>query len=406
MSTATRDGTTHRVEPPAWSGDLYADAVLADPWDTYRTLRELGPVVWLVQHEVFALPRYAEVRDALTDPATYCSGHGVTLNPLINDTAAGSSVLMTDGAEHDELRKALANRLTPKALQSMAPGIRAAADTLVDRLVARRTFDAISDLAAALPTSIVPDLIGWPHEGRENLLPWAAATFDLMGPPNARADDALPRFAALQEFAGRTVATGDVLPGSIVADLLAAAHRGEVPVERCPVSMIDYLAPSLDTTISAIGRAVALFAEHPDQWDLVRADPKLIRSAFTEVVRLHSPVTQFSRVTTVDTDLAGVPIPAGSRVLVMFASANRDERKYPEPDEFDVRRNPADMVGFGYGTHACAGQGLARLEGYAILAALASRVARFDAGPARPALNNTIHALASLPVTVVPVERS
>ena len=280
----------------------------------------------------------------------------------------------------------------------MGPDIQAAADALV----AAGSFDAVADLAVALPTSIVPDLIGWPQEGRENLLPWAAATFDLLGPPNARAEAALPRYAAMNEFAGKTVATGNLLPGSVAAGLLDAAQRGEIPIERCPVSLIDYLAPSLDTTISAIGSAVALFARYPDQWDLVRADPTLIPSAFNETLRLEAPVTQFARFTTTDTEVAGITIPAGAQVLVMFASANRDERKYDRPDEFDVRRNPLDMLAFGYGTHACAGQGLARLEGHAILTALAARVARFDAGPAEPSLNNTIHALASLPVTVIP----
>jgi cytochrome P450 len=111
----------------------------------------------------------------------------------------------------------------------------------------------------------------------------------------------------------------------------------------------DYWAPSLDTTIMAIGSAVRLFAEHPGQWDLVRADPRLISHAINEVLRLESPIQMFSRLLTDDYQLDGVTLPAGERVVVVFASANRDERKWDDPDRFDVRRRPSDHVAFGWG---------------------------------------------------------
>ncbi len=169
------------------------------------------------------------------------------------------------------------------------------------------------------------------------------------------------------------------------------------------MAIIDYLAPSLDTTIAALGNAIWLFATHPDQWELVHRQPERVKSAFNEVLRLESPVSGFTRVTTEPTAIAGVEIPVAARVLVSFASANRDERRWDEPERFDITRNNAGHVGFGYGEHACVGMGLARLEAAAVLTALAERVERFEltAPPVRK-LNNLIRAFASVPVAVRP----
>jgi cytochrome P450 len=276
-----------------------------------------------------------------------------------------------------------------------------AADTLVATLLERRSFDAVTDLARALPLSVVPDFIGWPQEGREHLLRWAAANFDSFGPINPRVEQALPQCGEMAAFGAEIVRTGNVLPGSLGASVLEARDRGDVSTEQTMMLMLDYLAPSLDTTISAIGSAIWLFGQHPDQWDRIREDRSLIPNAVNEVVRFESPISSFGRLVAVDTEVDGVPVPAGSRVVVSYASANRDERKWGNPDEFDVTRKEAvAQLGFGYGTHGCAGQGLARMETESILAALARTVTRFELGTPVRALNNTIRALGSLPVTV------
>lgn len=164
---------------------------------------------------------------------------------------------------------------------------------------------------------------------------------------------------------------------------------------------IDYLAPSLDTTISAIGNAIWLFATHPEQWDRLRRSPDRIKSAFNEVLRLESPISCFTRVARAGTQVDGCDVPAGSRVLVSFASANRDERRWHEPDRFDILRESAGQLAFGHGEHACVGMGLARLEGAVVLAALAARVDRIalNGSPLRKR-NNLIRSFSSLPVTV------
>jgi cytochrome P450 len=386
---------------PTSDVDLFGDEALAEPYDHYRALRELGPVVWLERHEVYAVPRYADVRATLADAATFCSGQGVGLNDFINHAGRGTT-LMSDGAAHDRQREVIGRPLTPKALAALRPDVQRLADDLVDRLVERRSFDAVGDLAEVIPVTWVPDLLGWPDDGREQLLTWAAANFDALGPPNPRTEAAGPGLMEMVGYAQQVASRHDLPPGSMAAGVLAAAARGDIEPGQCPTLLIDYLAPSLDTTISAIGNAVWLFATHPDQWDRLRREPDRVKNAFNEVLRLESPISCFTRVATEPTEVGGVAVPEGARLLMMYASANRDERRWERADELDITREAAGQLGFGHGVHTCAGMGLARLEGAAVLAALATRVERFELGTPVRKLNNLIRAFGSLPVTVHP----
>lgn len=386
---------------PTFDVDLFGDEALAEPYEHYRALRDLGPVVWLERHDVYAVPRYADVRATLADADTFCSGRGVGLNDFINHAGRGTT-LMSDGAAHDRQREVIGRPLTPKALAELHPQVEALADDLVDRLVERGSFDAVGDLAEVIPVTWVPDLLGWPDDGRDRLLTWAAANFDALGPPNARAEAAGPGLMEMVGYAQQVAARHDLPPGSMAAGVLAAAARGDIDPGQCPTLLIDYLAPSLDTTISAIGNAVWLFATHPDQWERLRGEPERVKNAFNEALRLESPISCFTRIATEPTEVGGVAVPEGARLLMMYASANRDERRWERADDFDITREAAGQLGFGHGVHACAGMGLARLEGAAVLAALAARVERFELGTPVRKLNNLIRAFGSLPVTVHP----
>lgn len=379
--------------------DLFAGDVLEDPYPHLQALRDAGPLVWLEAHDMFAVARYAEVRSVLSEDTTFVSGQGVALNDVINRLGRGTT-LMSDGAEHAAQRRIIGRPLTPRALADLRPEAQAIAEGLVEELVERGRFDAVADLAKVLPTTWVPDLLGWPVEGREHLVEWAAAQFDGLGPLNDRAIAASDGILAMSAYA-QQLAAMELPPLSFGANILAAAERGEIEKDRCPMLFIDYLAPSLDTTISAIGNAVWLFATHPEQWDLLRRSPDRIKSAFNEVLRLETPISCFTRVARVGTQISGHDVPAGSRILVSFASANRDERRWRDPDRFDIVRESAGQLAFGHGEHACVGMGLARLEGAVVLAALAARVKRIELnGPPRRKRNNLIRSFSSLPVTV------
>jgi cytochrome P450 len=387
------------ADVPHYPVDLFTDDVVADPYDHYRAIRDLGPVVWLPAHDVYAVARHRDVRAVLEDAVTFRSGLGVGFNDFINEAGRGTT-LMSDGDAHRRLRGVIAPPLTPRAIGELRRDAEAIADRLVDNLVRRGTFDAIADLAHVLPSVWVPDLLGWPAENRDRLLDWAGATFDGLGPFNDRTIAAGNGIMEMSAFA-QQLAGSDLPAGSMAAGIIAASARGEIEPSQCPMAIIDYLGPSLDTTVSAIGNAVWLFATNPDQWSRLRDEPGRVRSAFNEVLRLESPISCFSRVTATPAVIDGAEIPAGARILVSYASANRDERHWDRAEQFDITRESADQLAFGHGEHACVGMGLARLEGAAILSALVARVERIELdGPPQRKLNNLIRSFGSLPVAI------
>lgn len=391
----------HPANVPVYRPDVYTRSAILDPYPHYRALRDAGPVVWLARHRLYAFPRYAECKATLRDDGGYLSGHGVAANPLTNRLSRGTT-LNSDGADHDRRRKLVAHRLMPRALRTLEDEVDARARSIADDAVRRGAVDAVADLATALPLAVVPDLVGWPRDQRAHLLDWAAATFDVLGPANRLALKAVPRTVRMLRFARRVVRDRNVLPGSLADELLTAVDEGSLTVDEVPPLLVDYIAPSLDTTISAISSALYLFATHPDQWQLLREQPRLLPNAVNEVVRFESPLRAFTRKALRDNDVSGTRIPAGARVLVLYASANRDEREWDAPHVFDIRNDAGRHVGFGNGAHACAGQGLARLETTAMLRALLDRVERIEIA-AEPtwAVNNVIHRHERLPIRLV-----
>lgn len=383
---------------PTYRPDIYGTRAIVDPYPHYARMRDLGPVVWLPRQRVYALPRFAECKSVLRDDTTFSSGSGVGLNPLVNRLSRGTT-LSSDGSEHDRRRKLVAHRMLPRALRAISDGVDEQAASVVDAALGRGEIDGVCDIAMALPMAVVPDLVGWPRDQRGNLLAWGGATFDVLGPMNRHALKAMPGAVQMLRFAREVVRKRTMIEGSLGHEVLIAADAGKLAHADCSPLMIDYIAPSLDTTISAISNALYLFATYPDQWQLIRKDPRLISNAINEVIRYESPLRAFSRKALSKAEIAGTIIPAGARVLVMYASANRDEREWDAPDTFDIRRDATRQLGFGVGTHACAGQGLARLETAAMLRALAERVDRIElTGPPTWAINNIIRRHDRLPI--------
>lgn len=387
------------AECPAYDVDLYADDVLRQPYPHYRALRDLGAAVWLPRNGLYAVGRFEDVRAALRNPGLFSSAQGVAANDHVNEMSRGTT-LASDAPLHDRLRAIIAAPLLPRALEQIGPEIRREARRLVEDLVSRGQFDAVTDLAQHLPLTIVSKLVGLEDYGRGSMLRWASATFNVLGAMNDRACAAMTDVQEMRHYLGGSAIREHLRPGSWGDRVFAAADRGEVEPERCPVLMRDYLGPSLDTTIFATANLILLFGKYPDQWDLVRQDPGLIPGAINEALRLESPIRGFTRHLTDDATIGDVTVPKSSRVLLLYASANRDERKWQDPERFDVRRRASDHLGFGNGTHMCAGLHLARLEMTALLEVLVGKVRHFDIGEPVLALNNVLRGLASLPVRV------
>jgi cytochrome P450 len=379
--------------------DLFSDEARLDLYPRYSALRQLGSVVHLPEYEVYALPRYQEVRDVLGDWELYSSAEGVTMNRELDRDLKGI-MLFSDPPEHTAMRRVFGRPLRPDRMRELEPQIEAEAERVVETLVARGEFDAVTELAQHLPMTVVSWLVGLGDLGRSHMLRWARATWEAQGWPNERVAAAGPEIGEFVGFVMDDGLPGKLAPGGWAAELFAAADRGEIPREKCPFMLIDYVTPSLDTTISAVSSAVRLFADYPAQWDLLRKNAELVPHAINEVLRLESPVQQFTRTVTFDHALAGYDLPAGSRLMMLYGSANRDERKYPDPDRFDITRMPSDHLAFGRGEHACVGMQLARLEMSALLNALIPRVERFEVMDASPLLSNVLKGWSSLRVRV------
>ncbi len=384
---------------PETDVDLFTDEALSDPYPLYQELRALGPVARLAANEMSAFPQYQEVREASVNWDVFSSAKGVMMNAEINAQLEGIT-LCSDPPAHTQMRNVLGRPLRPGRLREHTQKIEAAAESIVERLVSRGTFDAATELAEHLPMNIVSDLVGLGDAGRDRMLGWAAATFDAQSPMNQRTKDSFPKLEEMAEFAMNEAVPGELDPDGWASELYSAAEKGDLPAEKCPFMMIDYIAPSLDTTIYAISSAVYLFAQNPEQWAMLRKDPTLIPHAINEALRLESPVQRFTRLVTRDHEINGTLLPAGSRVVLLYGSANRDERKYPDPDRFDIHRKPSDHLAFGHGEHVCVGMNLARLQMRALFGALIPRVERFELLKAELALNNTLRGFGTLKVRV------
>ena len=283
-----------------------------------------------------------------------------------------SLILEADPPEHDVSRKVLTRALSPAVLKALQPVFEERANLLVDELVERKTFDAISDLARAFPLSVFPDAIGMREEGRELLLPHADALFNSFGPRNElfQASRSKANFEWIQEQGRRQ----NLRPNGIGMLIHEAADRGEVTEEAAVMLVRALLQAGLDTTVNSLAAALHALATYPEEWAKLRADPGLAKSAFDEAIRFESPVQTFFRTCTRPAVLGGIPVAEGAKVLMFLGAANRDPRKWTEPDRYLITRKQPGHVGFG-GSTPCVGQLLAKMEGEVVLGALARRQA-------------------------------
>jgi len=404
MTTSVDPSRTKIEGVPSSDVDLHTDENLLDSLAVFAQLREAGPVVWLEKYGIYALPRFSEVSQALKDWETFTSAEGIGFNEFIN--AMKESSLHTHGAEHDEIKRIESRPLTPANLKELPPRLRGYAESLVSELAGRTKVDGVKDIAMKMPMDVVTDLVGLDDAGRQNMYTWGVAGFNAIGPLHAdRTASGLQGMQSYVEYAEKNI-PAKIKPGGWADQVFTNCRAVGWSEELCRGVLNDYVYPSLDTTIHAMSTGLKLFAENPQQWTKVRADRSLLNSAVLEIVRLSTPIQYFNRMVTKDVEIGGVMLPAGCWVLVMFASANRDPREFPDPDKFDVGRNPAQMVGWGVGKHACLGRALARMEIMVLFDVLADHFERFEVGDHAYVINNIIRGLSHLELTLVPAAQA
>jgi 4-methoxybenzoate monooxygenase (O-demethylating) len=391
------------VDRPVSTIDPFSHGFLGDPYPHHEAMREAGPVVWLEQYGIWAMARHQEVRDALTDWETYCSGAGVGLSDFRKEPPwrPPSIILEADPPLHTRTRAVLTRILSPAAINVLRETFAREADALIDRLVEQREFDGVADLAEAYPLKVFPDAVGLAEQGRENLMPYGTMVFNSFGPRNDLFDKAMANAGPVREWIMSKCSRAALAPDGLGIKIFHAVDAGELSEDEAGMLVRSFLSAGIDTTVYGLGNALYCFAAHPEQWTVLRENPNLIRGSFEEVLRFESPVQTFFRTTTRDVEVGGVRIGDGEKVLLFLAAANRDPRRWEKPDTFDVRRRAAGHMTFGTGIHGCVGQAVARLESEAIFGALAKRVVSFElTGKPERRLNNTLRGFETLPLRI------
>ena len=412
--TAIAAPTPSTQAVPTSDVDAFGHEHFEDPHPFHRELREAGPVVYLTRYDVYAMGRYDDVHVALTNWQGFQSGAGVGLSNFRKEKPwrPPSLLLETDPPHHDAPRAVLSKVLGSRALRKLREQWFADAEHLVEELLSGARsgsvveFDAVTALAEAFPLRVFPDAVGIPQEGRENLLPYGDHLFNAFGPANDLVAKGAPHVTDLSGWVNAQCQRDVLTTDGFGAAIWAASDHGDITPEQAPLVVRSLLSAGVDTTVQGIAALLYCLAANPDQWARIRQDINLARIAFDEAVRLESPVQTFFRTATKDINVGGTVIPDGHKILMFLGSANRDPRRWDDPDTFDLSRDPSGHVGFGMGLHQCVGQHVARLEAEALITSLAKRVKTVqlasDPGGEQAVRhhNNTMRAWHSMPLRV------
>jgi cytochrome P450 family 142 subfamily A polypeptide 1 len=338
-------------------GDFYA----ADPHPHFRWMREHAPVYRDPTSGVWGVARYEDALHVSRHPELFCSGQ--SSRP---DAYALPSMINMDDPAHVR-RRSLVNRgFTPRRVADHEPKVRDICAQLIDRVAPYGRCDFVHDVAAPLPMIVIGDLLGVAPEDRGDLLRWSD---DMISATNATASPAVAMRAAqsFEEYARyhrAVVADRRARPRD---DLMSVLVHAEIDGQRLDDEALLHeslliLVGGDETTRHVITGGMEQLIRHPDQRRTLQTDPGRIPTAVEEMLRWVTPIQNMNRTATADVELGGATIRAGDKVLLLYPSANRDERQFPDPDVFDAERRPNDHVAFGFGAHFCLGASLARLE--------------------------------------------
>jgi cytochrome P450 len=364
-------------------------------------LREFAPVVKLPGEDVVMLARFEHVSAGLKDWRTFSS----TSRPWHDPRSVRPELLLTDDPpKHTAVRAVVAAALSPSALNRMAEAFRADAHAIVADLKSRegQVVDAVGEITQTFVYKVLPDLIGLPLAGREHMSAFGHMVWATMGPMNELFDEAMRDTSGeVLTWAGACCKRENLAPGSLGMAMYEAADRGDVTMQEAELLVGILLSAAADTTVITLANTMRAFSEFPEEFQRVKADPSLIKAAFEESLRWDSPSRMAGRITTRDVEIEDYVIAQGTRCGLMFAAANRDPRRWQDPDRFDVKRSNVGHLGFGFGVHACVGRVLALLEAEALLGAVAESITRIEpAGKPEPWITTVGHGPIKVPVTL------
>ncbi len=349
---------------------IFGSGAVEDPYPMYRLLRNAAPAVQM-QPGTWAVGRYDDVLHVLKNYALFSSrilGFGFGFG--------ASTIIGMDPPDHTKMRNLVNRAFTPRMVAALEPRLREITKGLLDEIAPTGRLDLIADLAIPVPVIIISEILGIDPERRDDFKRWSDAfVFSGVASIDGRAGIETAR----REFDDYFSKVIDERRRAPKDDLISALTRAEGEDALTPAEVMSFtvllLIAGNETTTNLIGNAVVALLKHPEQLERVRRDPSLVPNLVEEALRWDSPVQVLIRMTTQEVDLSGVTIPAGAMVMPMFASANRDERQFPDPDAFDVgRANARDHLAFGQGPHFCLGAPLARLEGLVVLEQIVQRL--------------------------------
>jgi cytochrome P450 len=349
-----------------------------NPWDTsfrdnpypyYKTLLEGPPrTIDLFGQTVVIAARYADVVAVLRDHSRFSSVQRI--NPEIRRRGlfrGAATMLFSDPPVHTRLRRLVSRDFTPRRIRELEPRIRAITTGLLDDVARRGTFDVMADLANALPVMVIAEILGVPPDRYQTFKQWSdivvAGGNTLPGRPIP--EDVAAVIDEIRSYFSREIEKRRSQPGNDLISALVAAHDDNeaMTADELLAFVILLLLAGNETTTNLIGNGMLALGRHPDQMDLLRRTPELTPRAIEEMLRYDGPVQATSRRALGDAEVGGTPVAADAECFVLLAAANHDPAQFPDPDRFDITREPRDHVAFGEGIHFCIGAPLARLEG-------------------------------------------
>lgn len=393
------------IEPPegvpVWGVDPYDPEILANPTAYYAELRAKGPFAYIPKYSILACGRYAETKEVFSDWERFVSSRGVGLQDfsLAEPWRPPSIVLEVDPPYHTKTRTVLAKAMSPKAVGELKMAFKDAADELVEQLLDIGEFEAVEAFAETYPVTVFPSAVGFKQSDRRKLVDYGAMVFNALGPDNDLRRTAMAKGPDIVPWITEQCGRDRLTPDGFGAAIYAAADAGDISEEEAGMLVRSLLSAGVDTTVTGIGNALWCLAENPNEFERLKADPGLARPGFEEVLRYTSPVHSFCRTANLDTEVGGISIEKGTKILCVLGAANLDDGEYPEAHRFDIGRRPRGHLAFGVGIHGCVGQNVARAEMEAVLTSMAEKVGsvEFAGDPVwRP--NNAIHALDQLPI--------